>query len=422
MNDHIEKNMNAYKEPACRQAKDDIVKMLWPMIGSVRKSDTANAKTVFFHFRQRVLLFPIAIAFPIAIMLLLTIPLAANSAPPPPPQNITVVQGDPIAKVNAAIFINHIHKVNVLLGPRFRFPTDITLILTQSRQSQSTEKDEIFLNIPSFSPRNEDLGLNQNLVAILVHEYGHLIFQKNLADNFPNLSQLTKKSQRALLVRKTKIASQLDSINRHLYELNKTLKQTDLSNEIRDSFRRKIGLLKWGARQLQREIQQMGVTYLFDPGDHFVTQPYSELFSDLMAIVYTGDPEAMTKAGLFTTPDPQQRRFERHDLRSATKQYRAHTWTEREVHRALSPARNYFYNEFLKGKIQAEQGFQMRILFSAILAELKEINDRDLYQLNPKLMNIRLIKKMQRQLQAESSLTNSGADEFLSFLFQVRKH
>ncbi len=223
-----------------------------------------------------------------------------------------------------------------------------------------------------------------------IHELGHAFFSANLApqsSTYQNLmTYLGRRNQ--LAVRDFQLFDQRTNVRA-------LLRSSNISRRQRDAAGAELARIDAQSEQLENE----STAYLIDgPGlsraetrlDRAVT-PYDEFFADVVAVVSTDDPQALSKS----LDDPTLRGLDRLDIEGRDFSYpsQAQTWTAREDHILLAPARFACWGFYLQAKKTSTKSQFISAVFRAIAQEILHHRPKD-----PYVMNLQLIRRMQREL------------------------
>ncbi len=232
---------------------------------------------------------------------------------------------------------------------------------------------------------------------ILAHEYAHIVLTHNLRLRAPDY--VAKRKQAYSILKEKYLEPALKILQETETQIERL--QEDLSLAARSRQRDKVKILnrylavaRQKARSLRSEVEQYMSADLFtsDPSIS-LDGAYAETFSDLVAVVYAKDPNAVSKALLGMGLDPNL--HDSADLRDYDNEaLDTQTWNVTEKHSILSPTGRYLWENYLQSPLyKHDYGKVLTIFFRAIELEIFE-RFADPQMHTPMELNARLQQKI----------------------------
>jgi len=287
------------------------------------------------------------------------------------------LRADKVSPEDQASLFAAIGCVNGLIS-EIGIPTEFTLSITQHNSSLAYFPvfDELIATVQLMNPMDRSLKSKELTLSTLVHEYGHVIFFHNL----PWWNEYRAYADGELL-----IVQERETLRLKIKELEQKAHgefSSDSQNEL-------------ATTQLQFENTYEKLVKSLEKGKVFkdilmpITGPYTELFSDLLAVINFRDGTIMSKA-------INSNRAGEKEAIDFTLKHDAVTWTDNEVHCILSPTRSYLWNSIKKIKSESEMVIFLRTVYDVMVSEISMRYEKSEISLSPKEINIRLLEALAR--------------------------
>ncbi len=206
---------------------------------------------------------------------------------------------------------------------------------------------------------------------VLAHEYGHAIFESALRDRVPIIDE------------KLRIYRKTNAMHKRFQSMEKELEELMVKRDKLDKESPEYAELSETIKKLKYETYDLDEA-VFESGEGFYRlkkqlEPYEEMWADLVAIMYSGDPKGVFHA-LYFTGDHDPLRKKGYFFRDFSKSFGAARYEEWKQliethadeyfevlpHLVLVPARYYFYQKFIGDlRNQIDWPFVMNRLITA---------------------------------------------------------
>lgn len=276
----------------------------------------------------------------------------------------------------------------------------------------------------------QTIELAEHLVdepAIFAHEYGHILFNSNFGRFWApwNLQLKTWQAARDFydkvlepqLIELEGLQAQYDFINEGTSRWDWLLKPKKKKNKDLDAAKK---LLEEAKSQVARSESHYRLLKMKNSKEVLrmdkLSVAYQELFADLVAVLYTGDPRAITDAILHNLDSPGPSREitpERSQLFATvgSRAFANNTATElivkawshdSSLHGIFKPTRDFLNNNYLSDLNQRPSPAVLaEAVLKAIAEELLARHSNPFIGDDPKLLNQRLITAIERALPKE---------------------
>jgi len=211
----------------------------------------------------------------------------------------------------------------------------------------------------------DDPFFSQLSTTRYVHEYGHLLFFNWLAAGQRNPFYALLKTKRDEKIRSGLMA-------RNCFQL---LAQAEKNNEKRDALRvsvedkcAELGLLhESSVLELQKTVNKASRETL----KLLTLGSYQEIFSDILALLYTGYPSLISKGYQLVMGDSESAKNKYYYARDFTINHDLMSWESTQEHERFAPVRYHFYKNFYKADLNKSEKLKiLKILFNVILDEI----------------------------------------------------
>ncbi|QLY24644.1 hypothetical protein [Bdellovibrio sp. KM01] len=217
-----------------------------------------------------------------------------------------------------------------------------------------THNNKEYLKTPNFS------------IPILAHEYGHLIFMENYGRVEPRWTEAIESYQEVKVLR-AKRAS-LQNENNELSDKANSfkIKNEPVPAEITD----RMAAVAREIQELQQKDQEL-MTKFYEVWDN--NTAYNEFFADVVAVMYTGKSDSVSKAVAFAT-DLQNTRNKKFMKQSAEQRdfenHRDHD-VDMEGHNFFSISRDDIWDSYLASPTYRKEKatVMMEAVFAAVAKE-----------------------------------------------------
>jgi len=244
----------------------------------------------------------------------------------------------------------------------------ITFSLSKSGDDAMNRVEHIEIpdELMSFDQNGEYILSNNLKLNYLAHEYGHSIFNKFIEKEFKELRPALEGIQHFNELYFERYDAEIAHHQQRVNELNLQIDNEELDFYTNDE--------------------------ILSPLKHILT--YSELFSDLVAVLYSNDLKGFAKT--FYRDGSNQSFIERASFRDFSATHDLDTWTNTDRHSFFAPTKS-FIGTFLKFPMTIEKKRSLLTHIGKIITE-QIIETWNQNELSSKQLNIMLIEKINKAL------------------------
>lgn len=303
---------------------------------------------------------------------------------------IISLEGDMLSHREAVRILRDIEENLVELRP----PAELHLDLIHELSGLQAEATFDFFVIasPAF--------VRPGAAAILIHEYGHLLFRWNLGFRsrpWRDFIDKIGRAAKAYEARLKPINDELSRVAETRARVDERLSASDLDPKQRSALEaKKKEVAAAMARVIDRyraairTVPELNPQFIQTPPGDDLSAPYEEAFSDLLAVVAQNDPLAVAKA----LP------ADKVSGRDFTVRVAPEGWTDSDPHHALDPVRSFLWRDyFSKVTDRVERQKLLEKVYAVFADDLLEKAASEILRTETvSQFNRRLIQRLTRDL------------------------
>lgn len=266
-------------------------------------------------------------------------------------------------------------------------PGEIVVTFTHRESEAVTDSNRLVVPFQFLkkSPKGKSLVKHPKYThAVIAHELGHLFFNRLMdlepsawyGGDFQNFRQKTMEIRKQ---RNQDAKARYDVLDAELAKIkeNNLVRAREVESEM---------------RAISKRMGDQGLIGMLSGRPLDV--PYSELFADLVSVLYIGDLAADRDSSFFSGDDKQS--HDAAELRDFSRHFEIQGWSKGEEHSTLAPTRSYL-GAILKSlpRSHSAKSRFLKNVAKCIALELRDRFEHELFDLTPEEVNRRLVDRMQ---------------------------